>query len=90
MFDAPQGIYTTPITGTNTILDVVEQGTEAAMPAQAAGRGRYTTPEIATAINGRQVDFIPPGADGIFNATLRSFIAWKGMSQSAKTINRIS
>jgi hypothetical protein len=86
LFDSPQGIYTTPITGTNTILDVVEQGTEAAMPGQALGRGRYTTPEMARAISGTQVSFVSPSADDIFSKGLRAFIGWKGMSQSAKTI----
>jgi len=86
LFESPQGIYTTPIKGTNTVLDVVTEGSETLMPGQATARGRYTTPQIAMAIAGKQTELYDAAGTGMITAALNSFAMWKSTSQAAKTI----
>ena len=75
LFSSPQGIFTTPVTGTNSMLDFAAK--RKGVPQQ---RGFYTTPEMAKALAGAESKFVPNGS--IF----RWFASAKGASQAAKTV----
>jgi len=72
MFSAPQGKFTTKITGTNSLLDFTAKGR--------GSTGYYTTAEMATTLKS-------PNTTGIFNGNLlTNFGLAKGLSQKSKTV----
>lgn len=73
--------YDTPVTGTNTVLDGYKQKFEVDGEPRSKTTVYYTTPEMATAIAGRQSHSV------LFDHwTFQSYAALKGGSQAMKTV----